>query len=115
MSAELSILNSSAIEAASLNLSNVTSAEDALKNVTSLEGEFQFNRRLLLNVIAYSVMFVVGTIGNTLVRQSLTFLPELPDVGRLFQNRRKYFTSQNVLGYLCRCKFLQRWLCNLRL
>ena len=36
-------------------------------NVTSLQGEFEFNHRLLLNVIAYSVMFVVGTIGNTLV------------------------------------------------
>ena len=38
-----------------------------LTNVTSLEGEFEFNHRLLLNVIAYSVMFIVGTIGNTLV------------------------------------------------
>lgn len=30
-------------------------------------GEFEFNRRLLLNVLAYSVMFVVGTIGNAVV------------------------------------------------
>ncbi len=46
---------------------NVTSVVDTFNNVTSLEGEFQFNRRLLLNVIAYTVMFVVGTIGNTVV------------------------------------------------
>jgi hypothetical protein len=36
-------------------------------NSTSLENEFEFNHRLLLNVIAYSIMFVVGTIGNTIV------------------------------------------------
>ena len=53
---------------ASLNdVTNVTSVAANLTNATSLEGEFQFNRRLLLNVIAYSIMFVVGTIGNTVV------------------------------------------------
>ena len=61
--------------------SNVTSLEGNLSmtpqegnlSVTSLEGEFEFNHRLLLNVIAYSVMFVVGTIGNTLVRNYYFF------------------------------------------
>ncbi len=43
---------------------NDTSTTD---NMTSLENEFEFNHRLLLNVIAYSIMFVVGTIGNTVV------------------------------------------------
>ena len=58
---------SPATMSASFNDTNVTSGDAQLTNTTSLEGEFQFNRRLLLNVIAYSVMFVVGTIGNTLV------------------------------------------------
>jgi hypothetical protein len=51
---------------------SATSLESDLANVTtSLEGEFEFNRRLLLNVIAYSIMFIVGTIGNTLVGEYL--------------------------------------------
>ena len=33
----------------------------------SLPGEFEFNNRLLLNVVGYSCMFIVGTIGNTVV------------------------------------------------
>jgi len=36
-------------------------------NGTSLDSDFEFNHRLLLNVIAYSIMFIVGTIGNTVV------------------------------------------------
>ena len=51
----------------SLGETNLTSQTGNVTNLTSLEGEFQFNRRLLLNVIAYSVMFVIGTIGNTVV------------------------------------------------
>jgi len=34
---------------------------------TTLKSDFEFNHRLLLNVIAYSIMFIVGTIGNTIV------------------------------------------------
>ena len=34
---------------------------------TTLTGDFEFNDRLLLNIICYSFMFVVGTIGNTIV------------------------------------------------
>jgi hypothetical protein len=30
----------------------------------------------------------------------------------VFQSRSKYFFFQNALGYLWRCKFLQRWRCN---
>ena len=51
----------------SLGETILTSQTGNVTNLTSLEGEFQFNRRLLLNVIAYSVMFVIGTIGNTVV------------------------------------------------
>jgi hypothetical protein len=53
------------------NFSVLESNNLSSSNVTSLQGEFEFNHRLLLNVIAYSVMFVVGTIGNTLVRSSI--------------------------------------------
>ena len=30
-------------------------------------GELEFNDRLLLNIIGYSIMFVVGTIGNSAI------------------------------------------------
>ncbi len=36
-------------------------------NASHPSSQFEFNRRLLLNVLAYSVMFVVGTIGNVVV------------------------------------------------
>ena len=44
---------------------NVTQIAQDL--VTSRGPEFEFNDRLLLNVVGYSIMFVVGTIGNTVV------------------------------------------------
>ena len=52
----------------------VTPSQPFPVEVTSAVGEklpnsteFEFNRRLLLNVIAYSVMFVIGVIGNVVV------------------------------------------------
>ena len=38
-------------------------------NETIIPGsdDLAFNRRLLINVLAYSVMFVVGTVGNVIV------------------------------------------------
>ncbi len=44
----------------------VMSANDSSSSSLNL-GEFEFNRRLLLNVLAYSVMCVVGAIGNAIV------------------------------------------------
>ena len=43
---------------------------DALPNATfgnEPDTNFEFNRRLLINVVAYSVMFALGTLGNTIV------------------------------------------------
>ena len=34
---------------------------------STLPGDFEFNDRLLFNVLAYSIMFFIGIIGNTLV------------------------------------------------
>ena len=45
---------------------NGSSLNDSLHHLLD-DGNFEFNMRLLLNVIAYSVMFVMGAIGNTLV------------------------------------------------
>jgi gonadotropin-releasing hormone receptor len=36
-------------------------------NSTLLRDNFEFNDRLLFNVVCYSIMFVMGTIGNTVV------------------------------------------------
>ena len=37
------------------------------ENNSTLTGEFKFNDRLLLNVVGYTFMFIMGTIGNTVV------------------------------------------------
>ena len=45
----------------------VAGGEDSSDDIVLNLAEFEFNRRLLLNVLAYSVMFVIGTIGNVIV------------------------------------------------
>ena len=49
-----------------LRMENATET-NSTSNVTTTIPEFEFNHRLLFNVIAYSIMFVFGTIGNTVV------------------------------------------------
>ncbi len=44
---------------------NDTSATNPL--LVSNDTNFEFNDRLLFNVVGYSLMFVMGTIGNTIV------------------------------------------------
>ena len=36
------------------------------QNLTIAEN-FEFNNRLLLNIVGYSIMFLVGTVGNTVI------------------------------------------------
>ncbi len=50
-----------------LSVSVVPASENASSQQPFNPGEFEFNRRLLLNVLAYSVMCVVGAIGNAIV------------------------------------------------
>ena len=45
------------------SINNTTDSE----TIEKLTGDFKFNNRLLLNIVCYSFMFVVGTIGNTIV------------------------------------------------
>ena len=47
------------------NINNKTS--NISSGAQALIGEFEFNNRLLLNVVGYSILLVIGTIGNTIV------------------------------------------------
>ena len=46
---------------------NNSSGNITNEDIKNLTGDFKFNDRLLLNVVGYSIMFVLGTIGNTVV------------------------------------------------
>ena len=59
--------NNTNSDSESSNLSNHSSANITNGEIKKLTGDFEFNDRLLLNVVGYSIMFVLGTIGNTVV------------------------------------------------
>ena len=52
------MLSDEALGNSSLNTTN--------QNLTIPEN-FEFNNRLLLNIVGYSIMFLVGTVGNTVI------------------------------------------------
>ena len=62
-----SVLNMDNLDNGPETTANFNSSSGATSSASINPTEFEFNRRLLLNILTYSVMFFIGTIGNLVV------------------------------------------------